>query len=264
MALTPKPHHVTERPSEMRLSYKIGKILTGEAFDSAKRHTRAFVRNRRFPARLTTAAIIASIDAAAFEEIRRKYAVEDPGDAPPKYLDLETWMRINLQRVRELELDYAPPSTILDIGCGAGYFLYISRMLGHNVLGLDVDELPMFRELTELLRIPRVLARIEAFRPLPQFDRRFDLITAHLVCFNNHKSEGLWGPAEWDYFLNDVALHLTPRGSVRLELNREYDGTYYTPELEKYFRERGAEVEFYRIIFNPGKLLPAATATVAS
>src|SRR2546423_10665246 len=119
----------------MLFSHKMDRIITGEVFKSVKRHTRAFLRNRRFPARITAAAIIASIDATAFEEIRRKYAVEDPGDAPPKYLDLETWMQINLQRVRELELDYARPSTILDMACGAGYFLYISKMLGHNVLG---------------------------------------------------------------------------------------------------------------------------------
>src|SRR5438105_11483185 len=56
----------------LRLSQKLGKILTGEAFDSARRHTRAIVRNRRFPARITTGAIIKSIDARRFEEIRRK------------------------------------------------------------------------------------------------------------------------------------------------------------------------------------------------
>lgn len=255
---------VTERLSAMLLSHKIGKILTGEALQSARRHTRAFLRNRRFPARLTPAAIIASIDATRFEEIRRKYAVKDPGDAPPKYLDLETWIRINLQRVRELELDYSAPAEILDIGCGAGYFLHISRMLGHNVLGLDVDEMPMFRELIDLLHIPRVLTRIEAFRPLPQLDRKFDLITAHLICFNNHKSDKLWGPGEWDYFLNDLTTHLTPSGRVWLELNREYDGTYYTPELERYFRDRGAQLDAYRVMFSQGKLAPVAAAPALS
>ena len=189
--------------------------------------------------------------------------MEDPGDAPPKYLDLETWMQINLQRVRELELDYAPPSNILDIGCGAGYFLYISKMLGHNVLGLDVDDMPMFRELTELLRIPRVIARVQAFQALPDLDRKFDLITAHLICFNNHKSDKLWGPSEWDYFLNDLAGRLTPQGRVWLELNREYDGTYYTPELEKFFCDRGAQISSYRVTFSPGKLVPAGVALAA-
>jgi SAM-dependent methyltransferase len=247
----------------LRLSQKLGKILTGEAFDSARRHTRAIVRNRRFPARITASAIIKSIDAPRFEEIRRKYAVDDPGDAPPKYLDLEHWIGINLQRVRELELDYAPRSRILDLGCGAGYFLYINKLLGHEILGLDLDDLPMFRELTELLQIPRTIARIEAFQPLPKFDRKFDLITAYLICFNNHKSDKLWGPAEWDYFLSDAASHLAPNGRLWLELNREYDGSYYTPELKEFFERRGAELQSYRVIFNPGSLVPGEAASVA-
>jgi SAM-dependent methyltransferase len=246
----------------LRLSQKLGKILTGEAFDSARRHTRAIVRNRRFPARITASTIIKSIDARRFEEIRRKYAVDDPGDAPPKYLDLEHWIRINLQRVRELGLDYAPRSRILDLGCGAGYFLYIIKLLGHEILGLDLDDLPMFRELIELLQIPRTIARIEAFHPLPKFDRKFDVITAYLICFNNHKSDKLWGPAEWDYFLSDAAAHLVPNGRLWLELNREYDGTYYTPELKAFFERRGAELQSYRVIFNPGTLVPSEAAPV--
>src|SRR5437879_873462 len=247
----------------LRLSQKLGKILSGEAFDSARRHTRAIVRNRRFPARITPAAVIKSIDARRFEEIRRKHAVEDPGDAPPKYLDLEHWIRINLQRVRELELDYEPPSRILDLGCGAGYFLYINKLLGHEILELDLDDLPMFRELTELLQIPRTIARIETFQPLPKFDRKFDLITAYLICFNYHKSDKLWGPAEWDYFLSDAASHLAPNGRLWLELNREYDGSYYTPELKQFFERRGAEVQSYRVIFNRGTLAPSEAAPVA-
>ena len=247
----------------LRLSQKLGKILTGEAFDSARRHTRAIVRNRRFPARITPDAIIKSIDARRFEEIRRKYAVDDPGDAPPKYLDLEHWIGINLQRVRELELDYAPRSRILDLGCGAGYFLYINKLLGHEILGLDIDDFPMFRELIELLQVPRTIARIEAFQPLPKFDRKFDFITAYLICFNNHKSDKLWGPAEWDYFLSDVATHLAPNGRLWLELNREYDGSYYTHELKAFFEERGGDLQSFRVIFNPGTLVPSEAASVA-
>ncbi len=220
------------------------------------------MRNRRFPARITTGAIVKSIDARRFEEIRRKYAVDDPGDAPPKYLDLEHWIRTNLQRVRELELDYAPRSRILDLGCGAGYFLYINKLLGHEILGLDLDELPMFRELIELLQIPRTLARIEAFQPLPKFDRKFDIITAYLICFNNHKSDKLWGPAEWDYFLSDVAGHLAPNGRLWLELNREYDGSSYTPELKALFEQRRAELHSYRVVFNPGTLVPSEAAPI--
>jgi SAM-dependent methyltransferase len=247
----------------LRFSHKLRKILNGEALESARRHTRAIVRNRRFPARISAEAILKSIDPAGFEKIRRKYAVDDPGDDPPKYLDLEHWIRINLQRVRELGLDYAARSRILDLGCGAGYFLYINKLLGHEILGLDVDDLPMFRELTELLGVPRTIARIEAFQALPKFDRKFDFITAYLICFNNHKSDKLWGPAEWDYFLSDVGTHLAPGGRLWLELNREYDGTYYTPELKACFEERGANLESYRVTFNPGTLVPAEASSVA-
>jgi SAM-dependent methyltransferase len=247
----------------LRLSQKLGKILTGEAFDSARRHTRTIVRNRRFPARISAGAIIKSIDGPRFEKIRRKYAVDDPGEAPPKYLDLEHWIRINLQRARELGLDYAPRSRILDLGCGAGYFLYINKLLGHEILGLDLDDLPMFRELTDLLQIPRIIARIEAVQPLPKFDRKFDVITAYLICFNNHKSDRLWGPAEWDYFLSDAASHLAANGRLWLELNREYDGSYYTPELKALFEQRGAELQSFRVIFNPGTLVPSEVAPVA-
>src|SRR5260370_667410 len=207
------------------------KHLADEGCDGAGRHTGALGPNRRFPARISTGAIIKSIDARRFEEIRLKYAVDDPGDAPPKYLDLEHWIRTNLQRVRELGLDYAPRSRILDLGCGAGYFLYINKLLGHEILGLDLDELPMFRELIELVQIPRTIARIEAFQPLPKFDRKFDIITAYLICFNNHKSANLCGPAEWDYFLSDVASHLAPNGRLWLELTREYAAPYSTPNF---------------------------------
>ena len=247
----------------LHLSHKLGKLLTGEAFESARRHTRAIVRNRRFPARVTADTVIRSIDPTGFEQVRRKYQVDDPGDDPPKYLDLSHWIRINLQRVRELGLDYAAPSRILDLGCGAGYFLYINKLLGHEILGLDIDDFPMFRELIELLDVPRTIARIEAFQPLPKFGRKFDFVTAYLICFNNHKSDKLWGPAEWDYFLSDVATHLTPNGRVWLELNREYDGTFYTPKLKALFEERGAVLESFRVVFNPGILSPSEAVSVA-
>src|SRR4030095_1711241 len=85
----------------LRLSHKLGKILSGEALESARRHTRAIVRNRRFPVRVSADTVVKSIDRKGFKKIRRKYAVDDAGDPPPKYLDLEHWIRINLQRVRE-------------------------------------------------------------------------------------------------------------------------------------------------------------------
>ena len=132
----------------------------------------------------------------------------DPGADWPKYLDLDRWIGVNIRRIRQLELDVARPKRILDLGCGAGYFLYIAQLLGHSGVGLDMDRLSMFREITRLLGVRRVVQQIQAFRPLPSFGQKFDVITAFMICFNNHKMPGLWGVPEWEFFLDDLAKHL--------------------------------------------------------
>ena len=58
--------------------------------------------------------------------------------------------------------------------------------------------------------------------------------------------------AEWDFFLDDLAKHLAPGGRVWLELNREYDGTFYTAELKESFLKRGATIDERKVIFNSG------------
>src|SRR5207248_2463375 len=104
-------------------------------------HTRRFFHRTRVP--LETSRIIETIDGPDFQQIRQRYAVEDPGEDWPKYLDLDRWIDINIRRIREIELDLSRPKRILDLGCGAGYFLHIAQLLGHKGLGLDLDYLPM-------------------------------------------------------------------------------------------------------------------------
>ena len=244
----------------MRFSHKIRKLVSGQGLASARKHSLRIFRPNRFP--LETKRVIETIDPAAFEQIRRRYAVEDPGEHWPKYLDLDRWIIINIRRIREIELDLARRKHILDLGCGAGYFLYIAQLLGHSGIGLDVDFVPMFSDVTRLLGVRRVIQRIRAFDPLPELGAKFDLVTAFMICFNNHKQANLWGVAEWEFFLDDLARHLTPRGRVWLELNCEYDGTFYTPELKAFFQRRGARIDEQKIIFTSGLPAPASTFPV--
>lgn len=176
--------------------------------------------------------------------------MENPGEEPPKYLELPRWIDANLRRVRDLELDLGARKRVLDIGSGSGYFLYICSLLGHDAVGIDLDNYPMFTETTELLGVRRSIWRVEAFAPLPDLGPKFDVITAHMICFNGHKSEALWGPRQWGFFLDDLSRRLTRRGRIWLELNREFDGTCYTPELKEYFEKRGAEVKEGRVVFS--------------
>lgn len=203
--------------------------------------------------------MIETIDPEGFEQIRQRYAVKGPTVDWPKFLDLKRWIGINIRRIREIEIDLVLSKRILDLGCGTGYFLYIAQLLGHEGLGLDLDELPMFGDLTRLLGVRRVIWEIQAFEPLPDFGK-FDLITAFLICFNRHKQVNVWGVPEWEFFLDDLAKHLTPRGRVWLELNQEYDGTFYTPALKEFFLKRGAKIDRHKVVFNSGLLSPVSTS----
>jgi SAM-dependent methyltransferase len=171
-------------------------------------------------------------------------------------------MKINLQRVREAGLDLGRRKRILDLGCGTGYFLCICQFFGHEILGLDMDNTPRFAEMIALLAVPRLIWEIAPFVRLPDLGEKYDVITAHMICFNGHKSANLWGIREWEFFLDDLARHLEPRGLIWLELNREYDGTHYTPELKAYFESRGAEVHTQRVRFHPLRLAPGVGARV--
>src|SRR5881227_4209024 len=159
--------------------------MDGRSLASARKRTLRLLRTNRFP--LDTRRVIETIDPEGFEHIRQRYAVANPGADWPKYLDLDRWIEINIRRIRELELDLSRPKRILDLGCGAGYFLYIAQLLGHRGIGLDIDRLTMFREVTRLLGVRRVIWEIKAFDPLPDVLEEFDLITAFLICFNRHK-----------------------------------------------------------------------------
>ncbi len=245
----------------MQFRHKIRKLVDGKSLASARKHTLRVLRPARF--QLETQRVIETIDPAGFEQIRRRYAVADPGADWPKYLDLDRWIGVNIRRIRQLELDVARPKRILDLGCGAGYFLHIAQLLGHSGVGLDMDRLAMFREITRLLGVRRVVEQIQAFRPLPNFGQNFDVITAFMICFNNHKMPGLWGVREWEFFLDDLAKHLTPRGRVWLELNQEYDGTFYTPPLKKFFEKRGAKIDEQKVTFNSGLRAPVSTSRAA-
>ena len=230
----------------MRLSHKIRKLLNRDAYDSAK----ATLLRLSYP--LDPKPFIEAIDRKAFNAIKQRYFNPDDGVSPKKYLNLENWMRTNVKRVRDLRLKKAPPRLrILDIGCGSGYFLHIAKCLGHDVLGLDVDREPIFRETVSLLGLKRIVHRIEPFQSLPDTGAPFDLITAHMTCFNRSDDGTPWGIKEWEFFLNDMASRLTLTGRLQFDLNALPDERHMEPELRQYFLSQGARIDRRRVYLKP-------------
>src|SRR5438046_1117569 len=120
------------------------------------------------------------IDIDRLRDIQRRYAGST--DRYAKYTDVEHWLKINLPRIRELKLDRSPPKRILDLGCGAGFFLFLAQQFGHRGVGLDVDDFSVSNELIDLFGVERVTGRIHAHQPLPDLGQ-FDLITAFSSAF---------------------------------------------------------------------------------
>ena len=224
----------------MKLYRKLAKLARRETY------RRGWRRAQRSVFRLPFGPVLAGLDQIRLAEIQKRYAGE-------KYADVDQWLRVNRERVQDLKLHRSSPQRILDLGCGGGFFLFILKRIGHSVLGLDVDESPLFNELLEVFGVPRTVFRIQPFESLPNLEQRFDWITAFSIGFDRSRAtNSRWGPGEWDFLLRDLQRRLVSGGKIYLTLNPLPNGDYLTPELCDFFSSRGADIERERIFFPKG------------
>ena len=220
----------------MKLSHKIGKLADPATIVSARRAIGRAVRP------LPVSRFMAEIDQAKLKRIQQTYRV--PGTTQwPKYVEAERFLRMNIRRVQDIGLDRMRPQHILDLGSGAGYFLFVNKVLGHTGLGIDVDNVPLYREMFALFGLKRVVHRIEKFKPLPDTGAQYDWLTAFSISFDSPAKYGPWGVAEWDYFLQDARRHLRPGGRIFLDLNPRNDGSFYSHELREFFLSQDATID---------------------
>lgn len=208
-----------------------------------------------------TEGILRTLDLNQFKVYQEKYANASPDPGYSKYLDIDRWLLENLRCVFRLKLHKSKPLRILDIGCGCGYFPYACKYYGHSVTLLDLDAVPMFNEIVAFLQLDRRILRINAFERLPDLGGGFDLVSALMVCFNQHNKPDLWGPKEWQFFLSDLATNqLKPNGRAFLKLNEEKSGGYYSKELLEFFLSRGAQVSNGQVYFHSMRSFESSAA----
>lgn len=225
----------------MRFSRKVQKLFSRDAFASASEHLSRLlhpVNKRR---------ILDDIDWLQFKDLRHKYPYRPGSPQINRFEDIVYWIDINVERAQDLWLDRASSLRILDLGAGAGYFLYVCKYFGHETLGFDTDTEPLFGATMELLGVRRVVGRVERRTPLPDLGQKFDLVTAHRICFHRigKVSEGLeWSPADWKFFVDDIrARFLTADGRLLLDFNPRPDGSsFFTAELRQFFLSQGARI----------------------
>jgi len=220
----------------MKLSHKIRKLADPAVAVSFKRAVARAVRP------LPVSRFMSQIDQAELKRIRQTHGVPGSRDFP-KYVEAERFLKLNIRRAQDLGLDRMPAQRILDLGSGAGYFLFVTRVLGHSGLGIDLDNYPLFREVFELFGLRRIVHRIEKFSPLPETGAHYDWITAFSIGFSGPLQATPWGVAEWDYFLQDAKQHLRAGGRIFLDLNPTRDGSFYTDDLREFFLDQGAVID---------------------
>ncbi len=205
--------------------------------------------------RLKVDNLLAQIDARELNEFARTYAGGEQSKWT-KYLDTRKWLVRSTEQVRKLGLVLNPPREVLDLGCGCGYFLFVVKQVGARVLGIDLEGDPIFEQMIRLLAIERIPCAVIKQVPLPNFDgRRFDLITAWMICFNHQdQPEMIWGPDDWDFLLDDLAGHLTPNGRIVFSLNAQWDGKFYNEQLEKLFKTRSDFMDGRLVLFSKSRL----------
>jgi SAM-dependent methyltransferase len=187
----------------MIIVHKLSKLATPVTYERAWRRAQRYL----FP--LPLRPIVAGIDQARLREIQARYRNVPRGFA--KYTDVDHDLRLNRERVQDLQLHRTTGQCVFDLGCGGGFFLYILKRLGHDVLGLDTDEHPLYTELTVLFGVPRIVWRIKPFEPLPDAGRRFDWITAFSIAFDIvSPGETRWAPANgiscWKICVTAISL----------------------------------------------------------
>jgi SAM-dependent methyltransferase len=204
--------------------------------------------------------LLAQIDMQELDRIKQTYAGREKS-IWTKYLDARKWLTRGVQQVRTLGLDLNPPRDVLDLGCGAGYFLFVLKQLGSRVMGLDLDHDPIFNDMIRLFGIERIGYAITRRTRLPEFGgRKFDLISAWMVCFNNYdREETIWGRQDWDFLLADLSERLAPNGRIVFSLNAQLDGRFYSDEVEKLFARRSDFMDGRMIIFKKSRLDATAT-----
>jgi len=156
-------------------------------------------------------------------------------------------LRGSIVRAARLGLHRSPRLSILDIGCGSGFFLSVCKYFGHDCTGTDLPPEQLARGMAqvyeELLRAQDCFqdCRILVVRPWQPLvlDRKFDMITSNLICFNEYPSGDRWSRSEWEFFLNDIKQYLVPGGRLFLEMNEQkaYGRLrWYDPETLAFFR----------------------------
>ncbi|MDL2279613.1 class I SAM-dependent methyltransferase, partial [Desulfovibrio sp. OttesenSCG-928-G11] len=203
---------------ESFFSHRMARLM--DRFDDWQRHARHPQELLyKYRAKRQAASLMSRPELREACEIAREEGARGDPETWRKYLNIERYIMLNLRRVYSLGLHDCRPLSVLDIGAGAGFFLYVCKLYGHEVIGFDSNQGNFYQKIHAALNVPCLCSRVLPLTPLPEFQKKFDLITAFAVCF--HEADGRkWSKEEWRFFYIDLLdNHCKDDGRIHLHLN---------------------------------------------
>lgn len=200
--------------------------------------------------------IINNYDFSFVEELARKFGSNPSQASRMKYLKYRPHVATAARRALALDLHVRKPLRMLDIGTGAGYFPLVCRHLGHQVMSMDYITDGIYNELTTHFKIPQIVHGIMPFAGMPEFERKFDVVTAFAVSFTkSYQTKEIWGASEWEFFWADVCNNvMSPDGILWFHMNPMYpNGERFSPETREFFMSKKAEIHDHHVVFKPAK-----------
>jgi SAM-dependent methyltransferase len=160
------------------------------------------------------ARLLEAMPAHKIEKIR---ALCDPKSTLYKFTDEPTrFARDAIAHCQRLGLYDIAPLSILDLGCGPGYFITAAQHAGHETVGLNAHDqvIDRFRGMFPNLRI--IWNEITPGVPLPDVGR-IDLVTAMglNLCHGKH----WWTQDEYQGLLDDLLPRLNDGGRINFHVN---------------------------------------------
>lgn len=140
-----------------------------------------------------------------------------------KYSDARKYLSEFYDLAVKLNLVDAPPLSVLDIGCGAGWLEYVLQWHGHSVYGIDVEH-------DILDRISQIIGTSRHINPIVANEKMdvkgpYDIIISKGAFFDRgERLDGggyswVWAVDDYVFFLEDVYRNLAVNGRFYFSLN---------------------------------------------